>query len=42
LIRQVTKKVFFIVDKHLVHLSGKVKRWVEKHADRIRLFLLPS
>jgi transposase len=29
------------VNKHLVHLSGKVKRWVEKHADRIRLFLLP-
>lgn len=42
LIRQVPQKVFLIVDKHPVHLSAKVNRWLEKHADRIRMFLLPS
>nr|MBD3885339.1 transposase [Phormidium tenue FACHB-886] len=42
LIRQVPQKVFLIVDKHPVHLSAKVNRWLEQHADRIRMFLLPS
>jgi transposase len=42
LIRQIPQKVFLIVDKHPVHLSAKVNRWLEKHADRIRMFLLPS
>lgn len=42
LIRQIPQKVFLIVDKHPVHLSAKVNRWLEHHADRIRLFLLPS
>jgi transposase len=42
LMRQIPQKVFLIVDKHPVHLSAKVKRWLEKHADRIQMFLLPS
>lgn len=42
LIRQIPRKVFLIVDQHPVHLSAKVKRWLERHEDRIRLFLLPS
>lgn len=42
LIRQIPKKVFLIVDRHPVHLSAKVNRWLEQHADQIRLFLLPS
>ncbi|MBD3885479.1 IS630 family transposase [Phormidium tenue FACHB-886] len=42
LIRQIPQKVFLIVDKHPVHLSAKVNRWLEQHADRIRMFLLPS
>ena len=42
LIRQIPQKVFLIVDKHPVHLSAKVKRWLDRHADRMRMFLLPS
>ncbi len=42
LIRQCTQKVFLIVDGHPVHKSRAVRDWVERHADRIRLFFLPS
>jgi transposase len=42
LIRQIPDKVFLIVDKHPVHLSGKLNRWLEQHSDRIRMFLIPS
>ncbi len=42
LIRSIPQKVFLIVDKHPVHLSAKLNRWLERHAERIRLFLLPS
>jgi transposase len=42
LIRQIPQKVFLIVDRHPVHLSGKVQRWLERHAEQIRMFLLPS
>lgn len=42
LIRQCTQKVFLIVDGHPVHRSRAVRQWVERHADRIRLFFLPS
>lgn len=31
-----------IVDAHPVHKSRAVRDWVERHADRIRLFFLPS
>ena len=35
-------KVFLILDGHPVHKAGKVKRWAERNADKIELFLLPS
>lgn len=42
LVRQAKRKLFLIVDGHPVHRSGKVKRWVEKHASQLRLILLPG
>ena len=42
LIRHNNRKVFLIVDGHPVHRSSKVKRWAQKHVDRIRIFSLPS
>jgi transposase len=42
LLAQVEQKVFLVVDKHPVHRSAKVKRWIEEHAGDIRMFLLPS
>ncbi|OWY64586.1 IS630 family transposase [cyanobacterium TDX16] len=42
LVRYSTQKVFLIVDSHPVHRSRAVQRWVERHADRIRLFFLPA
>jgi transposase len=42
LIRQSPQKVFLIVDGHPVHHSRAVRHWIERHADRIRLFFLPS
>jgi transposase len=42
LIRQTPQKVFLIVDRHPVHLSGKVQRWLARHAGHIEMFLLPS
>jgi transposase len=42
LIRHSRQKVFLIVDGHPVHRSGKVKRWIEKHHQHIRLFRLPD
>src|SRR2546422_285085 len=35
-------KVFLILDRHPVHKSAPVSRWLEKHAARIQLFWLPS
>ena len=42
LARQAKRKVFLIVDGHPVHRSRKVKRWVEKHKQQIRLVQLPG
>jgi transposase len=42
LIRHPPQKVFLIVDSHPVHRSRAVRQWVERHADRIRLFFLPA
>jgi transposase len=36
------RKVFFIVDEHPVHVSSKVKKWVEGRKDEIKLFFLPG
>lgn len=42
LVRQSEQKIFLIVDGHPVHRSRAVRQWLERHADRIRLFFLPS
>jgi len=42
LVRQSRSKVFLIVDRHPVHRSGKVERWIESHEHHIRLFFLPD
>lgn len=42
LVRQSKRKVFLIVDGHPVHRAKKIKLWVDKNDDRIRLFFLPS
>lgn len=42
LVRQSKRKVYLIVDGHPVHRSGKVKRWVEKHKQQLRLIQLPG
>jgi transposase len=42
LIRGRSKKLFFISDHHPVHEKPKVKRWLEKHAQQIEMFFLPT
>jgi transposase len=42
LIRDVPRKIFLIVDRHPVHRSAKVRRWLDAHRKQIRLFFLPS
>lgn len=42
LLRLVQRPVYLIVDGHPVHKAGKVRRWVEARADRIKLFFLPG
>lgn len=41
LVREVGRLVFLIVDKHPVHRSRTIKRWLAKNTDRLRLFFLP-
>jgi transposase len=41
MVRDVTSKVFLILDNLKVHHGKKVKAWIEKHKDRIELFFLP-
>lgn len=41
LIKSVPQKVYLIVDGHPVHKARKVKRWLNKHAEQLRLFYLP-
>jgi hypothetical protein len=36
------RKVFLIVDRHSVHRSKKVSKWLEAHAHEIELFVLPA
>lgn len=42
LLRHTKRKVFLIVDRHPVHRSGELQRWLDRHSDCIRMFLLPS
>jgi transposase len=42
LVRQVGRRVYLILDQHPVHKAGKVKKWLQKHQDSIKVFHLPS
>jgi transposase len=42
LLRLRKRKVLLIVDRHPVHLSAAVQRWLARHADRAELFFLPG
>jgi transposase len=41
LVRQASRKVFLIVDRHPVHRSRLVRAWLARNADRIEMFFLP-
>jgi transposase len=42
LLRQSPQQVFLILDRHPVHHARAVAQWVAKHANRIRIFELPT
>ncbi len=42
LIRHADRRVLLILDGHPVHKSRKVKTWLEKHKEKIEVFLLPG
>lgn len=42
LIRQRRRKVFLILDRHPVHRSAPVQRWIAQHAAQLRLYFLPG
>jgi transposase len=42
LARSVGRKVCLIVDGHPVHRSAKTARWLARHAEQIRMILLPA
>jgi transposase len=42
LLRQCPRPVFLIMDRHPVHRSAPVQRWVSKHAQDLQLFYLPG
>ena len=42
LVRHAKRKVYLIVDRHPVHRSRKVTRWLDRHAGTIERFYLPG
>lgn len=42
LIAQRTRKLMWIVDRHPVHRSHKVRQWLQEHQDTIEMQFLPS
>jgi len=42
LIRHAGRKVFLILDRHPVHRSAKVKKWVARHVEDLEMFHLPD
>jgi transposase len=42
LIKDVEKPVYLVLDRHSVHKSREVKKWLESRGNRIRMFFLPS
>ena len=41
LVNSTTQKVFLIADNHPAHIEKKVRLWLQKHKERIEMFLLP-
>ena len=41
LVRSVKHKVYLIVDNHSVHRAARVRKWLERHDDKIVVFYLP-
>jgi transposase len=42
LIHQHVKKLFWITDRHPIHLNPRVKKWLEQHSEQIEMFNLPA
>jgi transposase len=42
LLRLRKRKLLLILDRHPVHRSAEVKRWLERHAQQLELFFLPG
>ena len=42
LVRHAGRKVFLVLDRHPVHRSAKVKRWLTANSKKITLFFLPG
>jgi transposase len=42
LVRHAGRKVFLVLDRHPVHRSAKVKRWLAANPKKVALFLLPG
>lgn|SRR5512143_271237 len=42
LVRQVKRRLYLILDQHPVHRAVRVKRWLQRHQDSIKVFHLPS
>ncbi len=40
--RQTKRKTFLILDRHPVHISAPVHRWLDTHERRLRVFYLPG
>jgi transposase len=41
-VRQTKRKTFLILDRHPVHISAPVRRWLHAHARQLRVFYLPG
>ena len=41
MMRQIPRRFFLIIDRHPVHLSLKVKRWLQKYIRHLTVFFLP-
>jgi len=39
---QAGQKIFLIIDRHAVHKTSKVVKWLGENEDKIRLFFLPT
>lgn len=42
LVRQVRRRIYLVLDQHPVHRAVRVKRWLQRHQESIKIFHLPS